>query len=160
MLGYIPDKAGVRKIEVTLAGKTILEVKDAAELKKMLYQVRLSGDQLPVQEALEIRLKADSDKPIFVSIRAVGVQRQDEVKASGDRVKMQRFLETLEGEPVKYPLKVGQVVRVRLRLQLERHEEYLMIEERRASLCEFADDELAGTSARHAVHQESRDDRR
>src|SRR5262249_45913822 len=72
MLGYVPDKAAVRRIEVTLAGKTILETKDASELKKMLYQVRLPAGQLPLQEALEIRMKADADQSIHVAVRAVG----------------------------------------------------------------------------------------
>jgi uncharacterized protein YfaS (alpha-2-macroglobulin family) len=159
MLGYAPDKIGVRKVEVTLAGKTILEVKDAADLKKVVYRVRLTGDQLPLQEGLEIRMKADSDEPIHVAIRAAGVQRQDEIKANGTRVKMLRTYESLAGEPLEGPLKVGQVVRVRLRLDLDRQESYVMIDERRPALCEFADDAIVGVSARHAVHQEFRDDR-
>jgi uncharacterized protein YfaS (alpha-2-macroglobulin family) len=121
--------------------------------------VWLSAGQLPLKEALEIRMKADADEPIHVAIRAVGVQRQDQIKASGTRVKMQRVIETLDGEPASGPLKIGQVVRVRLRVQLERQEDYLMIEERRPSLCEFADDAIAGHAAGRAAHQEFRDDR-
>ncbi len=159
MLGYVPDKSLVRKIEVTLAGKTILEVRDPAELKKLAWRVRLGPDQLPAQEALEIRMKADSDEPIHVAVRASGVQRQDAVLASGDRVKLQRVIETLEGLPAPGPLKVGQVVRVRLKLDLQDRTDYLLIEDRRPALCEFADDRIAGPTAKSAVHQEFRDDR-
>ncbi|MBI1830715.1 MAG: hypothetical protein HYR84_04605, partial [Planctomycetes bacterium] len=159
MLGYAADKATVRKIEITLAGKKIFEVKDAAELKKMTWRLRLSGDQLPAQEGLEIRMKADSDEPIYVSVRAVGTQRMNLVQASGKRVRLQRSMETLAGEPIRGPIPVGQVVRVRLRLDLEQHENYLLIEERRATLCEFADDRITGRAAASAVHQEFRDDR-
>src|SRR5436853_254058 len=79
--------------------------------------------------------------------------------ATGTRVKLHRSIETLEGETVKGPLKIGQVVRVRLRLDLAEHEDYVMIEERRASLCEFATDHIGGASARWGVHHEFRDDR-
>ena len=48
---------------------------------------------------------------------------------------------------------------MRLRLDLLDAEQYLLIEERRASLCEFADDRISGSSARWAVRQEFRDDR-
>jgi uncharacterized protein YfaS (alpha-2-macroglobulin family) len=159
MLGYVPDKALVRKIEVTLAGKTILEVRDPAELKKLAWRVKLTADHLPAQEALEIRMKADGDEPIHVAVRATGVQRQDAVLASGQRVKLQRVIETLEEQPVQGPLKVGQVVRVRLKLDLRGGADYLLIEERRPALCEFADDRIAGPTAQSAVHQEFRDDR-
>jgi uncharacterized protein YfaS (alpha-2-macroglobulin family) len=72
---------------------------------------------------------------------------------------LERRVETLDGEALKGPLKIGQVVRVRLRLDLADPQRFLMIEDRRPSLCEFADDALAGRSAKFAVNQEFRDDR-
>lgn len=159
MLGYAADKATVRRIEITLAGKTILEVKDQAELKKLTWRLRLSAEQLPAQEGLEIRLKADTDEPIYVAVSAVGVQRQDVVLASGKRIQLNRTVETLDGKPVQGPLKVGEVVKVRLRLDLQQAESYLLIEERRPALCEFAHDRIAGNASASAVHQEFRDDR-
>jgi uncharacterized protein YfaS (alpha-2-macroglobulin family) len=159
MLGYVPDTAPVRKIEIAIAGKTVLEVRDPAELKKLAWRVKLSGDQVPAQEVLELRLKADSDEPMYVAVRAVGVQRQDQVLASGERIKLQRYIETLEGQPIVGPLKIGQVVRVHLKLDLAEGMNYVLVEDRRPALCEYADDRIAGPAAKQAVHQEFRDDR-
>lgn len=159
MLGFVPMKNAVRKLEVTLGGKTILDVREAGELKKLVHRVHLKGDQVPAQEALEIRMKADSDEPIYVSLRATGVQRLDEAMPTGTHVKLRRAIETLDGEPLKRPLKVGEMVRVRLRLDLAEAQNYLLIEERRPSLCEFAGAHLGGASAQHAVREEFRDDR-
>jgi uncharacterized protein YfaS (alpha-2-macroglobulin family) len=159
MLGYAPEKHQVREIEVKLAGKAILSVKKADELKKMLWRVHLTANQLPAQDGLEITMKADGNDPIHVAVRAVGVQRLDGLAASGKRVRLERRVETLDGEALKGPLKIGQVVRVRLRLDLADPQRFLMIEDRRPSLCEFADDALAGRSAKFAVNQEFRDDR-
>jgi hypothetical protein len=156
MLGYVPD-VNPGRVQVTLAGKTVLDVKD--NRKSPIQRVRLTANELPAQEALEIRFQSDSDELIQVAVHAIGVQRQDAVAASGKRVRLKRIIETLEGEPSRGPIKVGQVVRVRLQLDLEQPESYLLIEERRASLCEFADERIAGPAARSAVHKEFRDDR-
>jgi uncharacterized protein YfaS (alpha-2-macroglobulin family) len=159
MLHYVPEKNGVRKIEVTIAEKTLFAVSDPAELKKMIFRVHLKGDQLPAQETLEIQMKADADEPIYVSVRAAGAQRLEGIRATGTRVKLVRSLETLDGAVLTAPLKAGQVARVRLRLELAENEEYLLIDERRPSLCEFAAEHVAGSAAPQAVQQEFRDDR-
>lgn len=159
MLAYVPERNLVRRVEVTLAGKKVLEVTDANDLKKMTFRLHLKGDQVPLQDGLELRMHVDSDNPVHVAFRAVGVQRLDDVKPTGTNVRLQRMIETLDGETVRGPLKIGQVVRVRLRLDLQDRQDYLLIEDRRPSLCEFADDHLGGASARAAVHQEFRDDR-
>ncbi len=159
MLGYVPEKNLARKIEVTIGGKKVLEGKAAGGGKELIYRVHLKGDQLPKEEGLQIRMDVDADEPIQVALRATGVQRLDDLKATGTHVRLQRIVETLEGEPLKGPLKIGQVVRVRLKLELTERQDYLLIEERRPSLCEFAGDHLSGPAAPSAVHQEFRDDR-
>jgi len=159
MLGFVPEKNLVRRVEVTIGGKKVLDGTKGDDLKKPIHRVHLQGAQLPMQDGIEIRMNVDSDEPIHVAFRAVGVQRLDEVKASGAQVQLMRTLESLDGEPIRGPLKVGEVVRVRLRLHLTEREEYVMIEERRPTLCEFADDHATGTAARSIVHQEFRDDR-
>ncbi len=159
MLGYLPEKHTVRQIEVRLAGTTVLHVKNAEDLKKMIWRVRLKAEQIPLQEGLEVRVHSDSDEMIYLAVRATGVQRQDELAASGKRVKLNRVIETLEGAPLKGALKIGQVVRVRLKLDLTQPEDFLMIEERRGALCEFAADHLTGSAARFVVHHDFRDDR-
>lgn len=159
MLGYVHEKDAVRRIEVTLGGKKILDVGDAAERKKLVHRIHLKADQLPTTEGLEIHLKSDADEPIHVALRATGVQRLDEVPASGERVKLTRTLETLDGKSITGPLAIGQVARVRLQLQLTQPEAFVMIEERRPSLCEFAADHLEGGAAQRAVHHDWRDDR-
>jgi uncharacterized protein YfaS (alpha-2-macroglobulin family) len=159
MLGYIPEQKPIRKIEVTLAGKKVLEVKDADELKKLIFRVHLKGDEIPKVEGAQIRMEVDGDEPVHVAFRATGVQRQDVVLPAGTNVQLTRTYETLAGEPVRGSLKIGDVVRVRLRLDLHDYQRYLLLEERRPALCEFAHDAVSGLGAREAVHQEFRDDR-
>lgn len=72
---------------------------------------------------------------------------------------MIRRFETLDGKPFQGPLKVGQVVAVRLTLSLVQPREYVLIEDRRPAGCEFADDRIVPTLAGNLAHHEFRDDR-
>src|SRR5262249_53023369 len=71
----------------------------------------------------------------------------------------ERFVETPDGKPLTGPVRVGQTVRVRLRLELTQREEYLIVEDRRPAGFEFADERVEGQAARSAAHIEFRDDR-
>ncbi len=159
MMAYLPAKGTLRGFRITSDGKTILDLGKADAKRSLFQRIRLTADQMPAREGLDLRLHADSDEPIFVAVRAVGVQREIDPKATGTRVRLSRQLEALDGKPITGPLTIGQVIRVRLRLDLQGAEEYLLVEERRPSLCEFADDRITGLAAQSAVHQEFRDDR-
>jgi uncharacterized protein YfaS (alpha-2-macroglobulin family) len=159
LLGFLPEKNLVRKVEVTIAGKKVLDVTDARELRKLVHRVVWKAGEAPQTNGAEIRMHVDSDEPVYVAFRAVGVQRQDAVQPAGNKVRLTRTLESLDGQALRGPVTIGQVVRVRLRLDLAEREQHVMIEERRPTLCEFAGDYLGGSGARAAVHQEFRDDR-
>jgi uncharacterized protein YfaS (alpha-2-macroglobulin family) len=76
-------------------------------------------------------------------------------------VQLRRRLETVDGKAFAGPLKVGQVIAVRLTLDLQAAEDYLLIEDYRPAGCEFAGDDLEEPTARRprAANVEFRDDR-
>ncbi len=159
MMAYLPADGALRGLRITADGKTIFDKKKADPKRTLFQRIRFTASQLPARDAVELRLHADSDEPIFVAVRAIGTQREIDPKATGTRVRLSRRLESLDGKPIAGPLVIGEVVRVRLQLDLQGAEEYLLIEDRRPSVCEFADDRITGPAARSAVHQEFRDDR-
>lgn len=159
LVAFLPDPAPVRRMQVQLGDKTVLTVTDPQELKRMVHRLHFKADELPLRENLTIRVLGDTDETLFFSLRAMGTQRLSEVKPSGQRVQLLRSFETLEGKPLSGPLTAGQVFRVRLRLELARAEQYVLVEDRRPTTCEFADEQVQGTLARAAVQTEFRDDR-
>jgi hypothetical protein len=142
MLPYVPDRTPVRRVRVTVGGRAVLDVAAPEELEKLAYRVHLSGERLPAQEALEIVLWADCDEPMRYVVRAAGTQRLDRLEPEGKQIQLRRRLETLDGQPVVGPLTVGQVVAVRLELNLERNADYVIIEDRRPAGCEYSDDRI------------------
>jgi uncharacterized protein YfaS (alpha-2-macroglobulin family) len=121
--------------------------------------VHLTGEQLPAKDGLEIVLEADSDEPVRYALRTGGTQRLDRLEPEGKRIRVRRHIETLDGKPLAGSLTVGQVVAVRLEVELEQDEHYVIIEDRRPAGCEYADERIAGPSAASAAHVEFRDDR-
>lgn len=159
LLAYVPERVPVRHAQVLVGGKPVLDVTDPTELKRLVYRAHLPGEQLPSQDPLEIVLAADCDEPMRYSIRAVGTQRLDRLEPEGKRIRVQRSIETLEGKPITGPLPVGQVIAVRLVAELEQDEQYVIVEDRRPSGLEFADERLTGRAGAAAAHAEFRDDR-
>jgi uncharacterized protein YfaS (alpha-2-macroglobulin family) len=142
-----------------VGGKELLAVRDPAELRKLVYRLHVPAGRLPAGEALAIDLEADSPTPIHYTVAAAGVQRQDEVGPVGDAIKLHRRLETLDGKPVEGRLRVGDVVAVRLTVELTGRQEYLLLEDRRPAGCEFADEQVGGAACGLTSHFEFRDDR-
>ncbi len=176
MFVYIPDRTPVKHVKVLVADKPVLDITDPAELKKLVYRVHLSAVgqafqpatsrqagkpalPLPTVEGLEIALSGECDEPIHYAIRAIGTQRMDKLEPEGTRIKMQRRLETLDGKPFKGPLAVGQVIAVRLSVDLQENEQYLIVEDRRPAGCEFVGERITGKDAGSSAHVEFRDDR-
>ncbi len=159
MLTYVTGATAARKVEVLAGGKTLLAVADPADLRKLVYRVRVPASALPPGDALEVEMRADCDETVRCTVVARGVQVLDEVGPSGTDVKVSRTLETPEGKPLTGPVRVGDVVRVRLSVELTRPEEYMLLEDRRPAGCEFADDYLGGGARPAAAHHEFRDDR-
>jgi uncharacterized protein YfaS (alpha-2-macroglobulin family) len=150
---------GARSVTVQVGGKEILCLKDEAQLHQMVYRVHAGARDLPAGEALEIEMRADCDDAVFYTVVAVGTQRLDEVEGIGSEVKVRRSVETLDGKPVTEPVRLGDVVRVRLIVEVTRAEEYILLEERRPAGAEFADESLHGLAKPHVAHHEFRDDR-
>jgi uncharacterized protein YfaS (alpha-2-macroglobulin family) len=94
------------------------------------------------------------------TVAATGIQRLDQVtEPSGTEVKLRRRLEALDGKPLGGKLRPGQVFAVRLQVELQGNEQYLLIEDRRPAGCEFADERIASGSKGDLAHVEFRDDR-
>ncbi len=159
MLAYLPERSAVRRLQVRVGGRTVLDLTEPADLSKRVYRVHLPAQHLPTREGLDIRLIAESPEQVHFALRAEGVQRLDEIRPSGSRLKILRHLETLDGKPLTEAVAAGQVFRVRLELELAQAENYLIIEDRRPAGCEFADERLEGEAARGAAHVDWRDDR-
>jgi len=159
MLRYVPQRAVVRRVQVWLNGKSVLHINDPAELKLLVYHLHLAAGQLPRGETIDLRLAADASEPVHFALSASGTQRMDKLPPTGDRIKVNRKLETLEGKPITGPVKVGQVFRVRLIVDLAQGEDFVHILDRRPAGCEFADERIDGVAARTAAHREFRDDR-
>lgn len=149
----------LKSVRVTAGGKVMLNLSRPEELKEQLFRVRLIGDRLPIQEALEITVAAEGGASVFYTIEASGTQRQDRVEPIGGAIKVSRTFETLTGQPLTRKVTVGQTLAVRLRVTLERPCNYVLIEDRRPAGCEFADAHLHGKDAAGLANVEFRDDR-
>jgi uncharacterized protein YfaS (alpha-2-macroglobulin family) len=159
MMGYLAGKSAAKSVRVAAGGKVVLDVTDAADLKKLVFRTRLAGDRLPAGDGLEIELTADCDEPVFYTVVASGVQRLDKVEPIGKEIKVSRRLETLSGKPLEGRVRVGDVIAVRLTVDLEAAQDYVLLEERRPAGCEFADERIVRQDAAVPAHVEFRDDR-
>ncbi len=85
-------------------------------------------------------MAADCDEPVYYTVVASGTQRLDKVEPVGKEVKVTRRLETLDGKPLEGPVGVGQVFAVRLTVELEKPQGYVIVQDRRPANCEYADE--------------------
>ena len=92
-------------------------------------------------------------------MRGTGAQRLDKVEPIGKELRIARQLETLDGKALDRPIRVGEVIAVRLKVTLEKAESYVMVEDRRPTGCEFADEHLDGVQRDGIASKEFRDDR-
>jgi uncharacterized protein YfaS (alpha-2-macroglobulin family) len=157
LLAYETARSQVKRISVTVGGKALLELKTPEELNKLVYRLHLTN--LPAGEALAIDLTAEADTLIPYTVVASGVQRLDKIPPTGTEVKLLRQLETLDGKLLTGPVRVGEVIAVRLKVELTAAQGYFLIEERRPAGCEFADDRVVRPDKGVISHVEFRDDR-
>lgn len=154
---FAAERPGAKRVRVSVGGRDVLDVKDGAELRKLVQRVRVPGARTP--EAAVIEMIVEGDDTVRYSVVATGTQRQDILEPSGREVRLRRQLETLDGKPLTGRLKVGDVVAVRLTLDLDVRREYLLLEERRPAGSEFADDHFHSAPGTRPAHVEFRDDR-
>jgi uncharacterized protein YfaS (alpha-2-macroglobulin family) len=159
LLAYQTNDTPAKSISAKVAGKTILDCRDTAQLKRLSFSSRLTTADIPQLNTLPIMLAADAPQSIHYAISATGIQRLENAQPSGNEIRLHRAYQTLTGQPIKQPLKPGDVIACRLTLDLKSAYEYLIIEERRPSLCEYADERLDGPLAGDAANVEFRDDR-
>ena len=146
-----------KAVGVRVQGNHIAQLKDADALAKLVYRLDVPTSALRGERSLE--LIAEVDSPILYTVIARGIQKLDVVEASGKEVRMTRRRETLDGKPLDRPMKVGEVFAVRVTVELEKAEEFVIVEDRRPMNCEFADDQIAGVIKGVRASHEFRDDR-
>jgi uncharacterized protein YfaS (alpha-2-macroglobulin family) len=145
-------------VQVLLDGKAALDLTDPADLRPLVYRLRLDGAALPRREGLTVELRAEGDAALSYTLAATGTQRLDEVGPTGTALRVRRSFETIDGKPLRGPVRVGDVIAVRLTVEAEAAQEYVLLEERRPAGCEFAAERVeAGEAA--VAHVEFRDDR-
>jgi hypothetical protein len=154
MMRYLIGNTTVKSCRILVAGKPVLEVKD---LSPLVYRLAVSTESLPRGEGAEVELQADSAVPLLFTLSASGTQRLDKMEPIGTRVRMQRQLETLDGKPLKGTVKPGDVIAVRLRVDLDQARSYLIVEDPRPAGCEYADERISSDITPASV--EFRDDR-
>ncbi len=164
MLAYdtVPPKN--EGLKVTIAGKTVLEMDSRSLSENPVARLHLEHGEIPRHvtdrgKPTPIRFELKGDEPVRYALTVTGIQWLDRAEPEGDAIRLLRSLETPQGKPFSGPATVGDVIAVRLRLELNSRQEYLIVEEPRPAGLEFADEFLAGDAARRVVHQEFRDDR-
>ena len=90
---------------------------------------------------------------------ANGTEQLDQVEPRGKEVRMTRTYETLDGKPLTQPLRVGEACAVRLTIDLEKAQDFLIVEDRRPANCEYADDQATLKIRGTWANTEFRDDR-
>src|SRR5262249_39222561 len=139
LMRYLTGSTTVKKLQILIRGKTVLELKSEA-LSPLVYRLRVPAALLPACEGADVELRADSESPLLFTLSASGTQRLDKMEPLGEAVRMRRHLETLDGKPLAGPVKPGDVIAVRLQVELDRPQDYLLVEERRPAGGEDADE--------------------
>jgi alpha-2-macroglobulin len=159
LIPLLTAETPLKSVRIAVADREALNLSKPDELKSPGFRVRLSGEQLPNQDPLEITLNAEGGAAVYYTVEASGTQRLDKVAPIGDVIKVSRTFETLDGLPLAGNMTQGQTLAVRLRVLLEKPCSYLLVEDRRPAGCEFADDHLHGKDAAGLANVEFRDDR-
>ena len=142
MVSYTASEKPTHKLKVIVGGRTVLDLSDPAGLKKLTYRVHLPAGSVPQMEGLPIEMITDDQRKIYYTLAAKGTQKQDKLEPTGDVVKLNRSYERLDGKPLVGSVQPGEVVTVRLTLVLASVQEYMMVEDRRPSGCEYTIERL------------------
>jgi uncharacterized protein YfaS (alpha-2-macroglobulin family) len=174
VLPLIEGERAPMRLSVLVAGKRVLNADEVAGDpgggghgeggRAQIYRVHLAGDDLPAQDPLQIAIDVESQGQVRYSLHATGVRRVDRVGPVGDAVRLRRRYETRAGGPVDPSgeggeVASGEIIAVRLTLELAEPQRHFMIEDMRPAGFEFADESVFGGLAPSAAHVEFRDDR-
>jgi uncharacterized protein YfaS (alpha-2-macroglobulin family) len=154
---YAQSTEPAKAVAIKVAGREVAAVRDAELLKKLIYRLAVPVKALNSERRLE--LASEGDTPLLYSVVVRGIERLDQIEPSGSAIKITRRRESLDGKPLDRPLKVGEVFAVRLTIDLEQKQEFVLIEDRRPSGCEFADEQTVRNVHGVWAASEFRDDR-
>ena len=160
LVSYAPPVKGSAGLIVEVGGKRVFEIGKDDPRAAAVERVSLLGDQCPKEAGAEIVLRTDGKGPMHFAVTAKGVERLDHALPRGDAVKVSRQFELLDGKPVEGAIKIGQVIAVRLNVELAEDQSHVILEDARPAGLEFAGDQLRilrGSATASAV--EFRDDR-
>jgi len=147
MLGFIPRQGLVRNVQVVVAGKIVLDIRDAEGLKKMNHRVHLSADQLPKQEAIEVIVKADQrHDDVCIGERQGSAAPQREQGGRHAHQDGNESWKPLTANRCERRSRPGRRIASVCNFASRSVKQYLLVEERRPALCEFADDRIDGTA--------------
>ncbi len=159
MLRYDPAPPKADLVSIAVGGETVLRHNRPEELKKSGAYVHLSGKKLSTAEGLPVILEVHSKSLAHFTLTATGYQRLDRIEPEGKEIRIRRTLTKPDGKPLGKKIHLGDVIAVRLNVELEKPQSYLIVEDRRPAGCEYADDTISGPLARAAANVEFRDDR-
>jgi uncharacterized protein YfaS (alpha-2-macroglobulin family) len=157
-LAYVAAQVPPKKILVRIGGKTMLDSRNEADRARMVHRVRLNAADLPPFEALPVEAESEGGT-LTLAVRATGIQRMETVAATGKEVRLIRSYESLDGKPITDKVRSGDVIAVRLRIQLESRQDYLLVEDRRPGGAEFAGETVDTKVKGVFSNSEFRDDR-
>ncbi|MEM7015150.1 MAG: hypothetical protein AAF585_27140, partial [Verrucomicrobiota bacterium] len=152
---------------VTLGSVVLLDTSESdrnstgrarAGRRSATFTKQWSVPQLPKQET-RLRFEHTGEDPHTYTFEAEGVQGAETLEAIGDRIKLSRSYQDLDGANVNGGVPSGSVIEVCLKISLAQDETYLLVEDRRPAAMEYADHRIDGDAAGHVAHQEFRDDR-
>ena len=147
-----------KAIRIQANGKEIAAIRDAEALKKLVQHIDVPHSTF-ANGNRKLEVVSEGQMPLSFTLIANGTERLDQVEARGKEVRMNRRYETLDGKPLVQPLRVGDAFAVRLTIELEQKQDYLIVEDRRPSSCEYADDQATLKIRGTWASTEFRDDR-
>jgi hypothetical protein len=155
---YVKAEDPSKPIVVKAKGKDVALIRDADDLKKLVQRIEIPGRVFADGNRV-IELVSEGNVPLLYTVVVRGTERLDQIEPRGKEIKITRRRETLDGQPLSRPLKVGEVFAVRLALELEQKQEFVLVEDRRPTSCEFADDQTIRKVRGVWAATEFRDDR-
>jgi hypothetical protein len=155
---YASSAELARPVAVMVDGKEVAAVRDPEALKKLVLRLDLPAAAFR-DERRTLELVTEGEQPLLYTVVVRGVEHLDEIAPTGKEVVIRRRRETLDGKPLDRPLKVGEVCAVRLSVELEKAQDFMMVEDRRPAGCEFADEQALRNARGTWASTEFRDDR-
>lgn len=155
---YVKAENPARSIVIRVDGKDVAGIRDPEVLKNLVHRVNLQASIFQSGNR-DIQILGDADRSMRYSIVAKGIEKLDKLQPIGKEIRFSRKRETLDGKLIDRSIKMGEVIAVRLTVELEKPQEFVIVEDRRPMNCEFADEQVVRKSSGASASAEFRDDR-